>query len=97
MMRRNAGNTMAALAVIVLPHASNAQSSPAAVPFVVGEELTYKASYGRIPAGTARMSPAWTLDVLEHPRTRYCTFELFICYNVVPADGLPPLPQETRS
>jgi hypothetical protein len=27
----------------------------APVPFVVGEELTYKATFGRVPAGTARM------------------------------------------
>jgi len=66
MMRRNTGNTLAALAVIVLPGVSNAQSSPAPVPFVVGEELVYKASYGRIPAGTARMR----VDCIERVRGR---------------------------
>ena len=65
-MRRNTGNTLAALAVIVLPGVSNAQSSPAPVPFVVGEELVYKASYGRIPAGTARMR----VDCIERVRGR---------------------------
>ena len=30
----------------------------AAVPFAVGEELTYKARFGRLPAGTARMRVA---------------------------------------
>jgi len=66
MMRRNTGNTLAALAMIILPHASHAQSSPAAVPFAVGEELTYKASFGRIHAGTARMR----VDCIEVVRGR---------------------------
>jgi len=66
MMHRNTGNTLAALAMIVLPHASPAQSSPAAVPFAVGEELSYKASFGRIPAGSARMR----VDCIETIRGR---------------------------
>ena len=73
MMRRNTGNTLAVLAVIVCPHVSNAQHSPAAVPFVVGEELVYKASYGRIPAGTARMR----VDCIEIVRGRPAYHLLF--------------------
>jgi hypothetical protein len=79
-MRRNAGYKMAALAVIVLPHVSNAQSSPAAVPFVVGEELTYKATYGRIPAGTARMR----VDCIEIVRGRPAYHLIFTIDGGVP-------------
>jgi len=66
MMRRNTGNTLATLAMIVLPQASRAQRSPAPVPFEVGEELTYKATFGRIPAGSARMR----VDCIEIVRGR---------------------------
>jgi uncharacterized protein DUF3108 len=71
-MRRNTTKSMAALAVMVLPQVVSAQSArsaaPAvpAVPFVVGEELTYKATYGKIPAGTARMR----VDCIENVRGR---------------------------
>ena len=52
---RNNLTTLAASAMFVLPLASGAQGSRAAVPFVVGEELTYRATFGKIRAGTARM------------------------------------------
>ena len=68
-MRRNTTKSMAALAVMVLPQlltAQNSHSAVPAVPFVVGEELTYKATYGKIPAGTARMR----VDCIEMVRGR---------------------------
>jgi hypothetical protein len=46
---------LAALAVMVLPQVSGAQNTRTSVPFVVGEELTYKATFGKLHAGTARM------------------------------------------
>ena len=68
-MRRNTTKSMAALAVMVLPQLVSAQDTRSAaptVPFVVGEELTYKATYGKIPAGTARMR----VDCIETVRGR---------------------------
>ena len=53
-MRTNL-TALATSAMFVLPLASGAQESRAAVPFVVGEELTYRATFGKIRAGTARM------------------------------------------
>jgi hypothetical protein len=58
--------SMAALAVMALPQLLSAQTSRPTVPFVVGEELTYKATYGKIPAGTARMR----VDCIEIVRGR---------------------------
>jgi hypothetical protein len=42
-------------------------SSNIARPFSVGEELTYKVRFGRIPVGTARMSVAGIEEVRGHP------------------------------
>ena len=53
-MRHNM-TALAALAVMVLPQVSGAQNTRMSVPFVVGEELTYKATFGKLHAGTARM------------------------------------------
>src|SRR6476620_8396204 len=64
-MRHNS-TVLAALGLIVLPQVIGAQDSRAAVPFVVGEELTYKATFGKIPAGTARMR----VDCIEIVRGR---------------------------
>ena len=65
-MRPNTMNSLAGLAMMVLPQMSDAQVSRMAVPFVVGEELTYKATFGKIPAGTARMR----VDCIEIVRGR---------------------------
>jgi hypothetical protein len=56
----------AILALLALPHAGVAQERRAAVPFSVGEELVYKATFGKIPAGTARMR----VDCIEIVRGR---------------------------
>src|SRR6476620_8707291 len=64
-MRHNS-TVLAALGLIVLPQVIGAQDSRAAVPFVVGEELTYKATFGKIHAGTARMR----VDCIEIVRGR---------------------------
>lgn len=48
----SAGATLTALAA---PAASTAPAPFAPVPFAVGEELRYKATFGGIPAGSARM------------------------------------------
>jgi uncharacterized protein DUF3108 len=53
-MRHNM-TALAALAVMVLPQVSGSQNTRTSVPFVVGEELTYKATFGKLHAGTARM------------------------------------------
>ena len=58
--------TLATVAMFVLPLASGAQESRSAVPFVVGEELTYRATFGKIRAGTARMR----VDCIETVRGR---------------------------
>ena len=47
--------TLAASASAILPFEIRAQDQRAAVPFTVGEELTYRATFGKIRAGTARM------------------------------------------
>ena len=65
-MQPNTMNSLAGLAMMVLPQMSGAQVSRTAVPFVVGEELTYKATFGKIPAGTARMR----VDCIEIVRGR---------------------------
>jgi hypothetical protein len=73
-VRRIAGLSAALLAASSVPNTVNAQSAAftsasttatvalpsdrADVPFSVGEELTYKASFGGLPAGTARMRVA---------------------------------------
>src|SRR5687767_3563173 len=59
-------STVATTALLVLPLASGAQESRAAVPFTVGEELTYRATFGKIRAGTARMR----VDCIEVVRGR---------------------------
>src|SRR5215203_1139518 len=58
--------TLAASAAVVLPIEMRAQAPRPAVPFTVGEELTYKATFGKIPAGTARMR----VDCIEDVRGR---------------------------
>jgi len=70
-MRRNLTNptiviTLAASAAMFVPLTSDAQGIRAAVPFTVGEELTYRATFGKIPAGTARMR----VDCIEIVRGR---------------------------
>src|SRR6185503_3729525 len=57
---------LAALAVMVLPQVSGSQNTRTSVPFVVGEELTYKATFGKLHAGTARMR----VDCIEIVRGR---------------------------
>ena len=54
--------------------------SRAAVPFSVGEELTYKASFGGIPAGTARMR----VDGIEMVRGRPAYHVVFTIDGGVP-------------
>jgi hypothetical protein len=68
--------TLATSAMLVMPLASGAQDTAQvrevrqdarqAVPFVVGEELTYRATFGKIRAGTARMR----VDGIEMVRGR---------------------------
>ena len=55
-------------------------SARAAVPFNVGEELTYKASFGGIPAGTARMR----VDGIEMVRGRPAYHVVFTIDGGVP-------------
>ena len=54
MRRRNAIFAAAAL-LIGAELSAQKSASPARVPFTVGEELTYRASFGGIDAGTARL------------------------------------------
>ena len=63
---RHSTSTMAGFGLIVLAQAIGAQPAPATVPFAVGEELTYKATFGKIHAGTARMR----VDCIEIVRGR---------------------------
>ena len=70
-MRRTLTNpttvtTLAASAVMFLPLTSGAQEPRPTVPFTVGEELTYRATFGKIRAGTARMR----VDCIEVVRGR---------------------------
>ena len=58
--------SMASLGLMILPGATGAQASRPTVPFTVGEELTYKATFGKINAGTARMR----VDCIEIVRGR---------------------------
>lgn len=59
--------SVAVMAMTVLPRMSGAQEvHAAAVPFAVGEELTYKATFGKIRAGTGRMR----VDCIEIVRGR---------------------------
>ena len=58
--------TLASSAAVVLPIEMRAQESRPAVPFTVGEELTYRATFGKIRAGTARMR----VDCIEVVRGR---------------------------
>ena len=74
------------------PHTAGAQGAPdapdapdapvtrAAVPFVVGESLTYKASFGRIRAGTARM----TVEGIEVVRGRPAYHVVFTLEGGIP-------------
>ena len=59
--------TCAAAAVNVLPLSGAAPTIRVARPFNVGEELTYKVRFGRIPVGTARMTVAGVEEVRGHP------------------------------
>lgn len=65
-MLRNALKSLAMSAMMVLPRVSRAQESRASVPFVVGEELEYRATFGKIHAGTGRMR----VDCIEIVRGR---------------------------
>ena len=65
----------ATLAVIILAPAIGAQHAPPAVPFTVGEELTYKATFGRIHAGTARMRVD-CIDVVRGRRAYHLIFTI---------------------
>jgi hypothetical protein len=58
--------TTASLALMILSGATGAQTPHATVPFTVGEELSYKATFGKIHAGTARMR----VDCIEIVRGR---------------------------
>jgi hypothetical protein len=58
--------TTAGLGLMVLARGIDAQTTQATVPFTVGEELTYKATFGKIHAGTARMR----VDCIEVVRGR---------------------------
>src|SRR5829696_7279742 len=55
-------------------------AAPAAVPYSVGEELTYKATFGGIPAGTARMR----VDGIETVRGRQAYHVVFTIDGGVP-------------
>jgi hypothetical protein len=70
----------AALALIVSAQASDAQTTRPAVPFVVGEELTYKATFGKIPAGTARMR----VDCIDVVRGRQAYHLIFTIDGGIP-------------
>jgi hypothetical protein len=52
-----------AITAATLPANASAQSRP----FNVGEELTYRVKFGKIPVGTARMHVAGVEDVRGHP------------------------------
>ena len=74
-------------ALVLLLPASGAAQQPVAlsttrapVPFVVGEELTYKASFGRINAGTARMR----VDCIDVVRGRNAYHLIFTIDGGVP-------------
>jgi hypothetical protein len=62
-----------AVASVIAPANLSSQASATqtnsniARPFSVGEELTYKVRFGRIPVGTARMSVAGIEEVRGHP------------------------------
>jgi hypothetical protein len=59
-----------ALTCVVVPTTVQSQSGAAQIttrPFNVGEELTYRVTFGRIPVGTARMSVAGIEEVRGHP------------------------------
>ena len=73
-------NLMASVAMLILPQMSGAQESRAAVPFVVGEELVYRATYGKIPAGTARMR----VDCVEIVRGRAAYHLIFTIDGGIP-------------
>jgi uncharacterized protein DUF3108 len=73
-------NLMASVAMLILPQMSGAQESRAAVPFVVGEELVYRATYGKIPAGTARMR----VDCIEIVRGRAAYHLIFTIDGGIP-------------
>ena len=64
MLRKSARTSLGGATVLItllVPSASQAQTTPVAsttaapVPFVVGEELVYRATFGKLRAGTARM------------------------------------------
>jgi hypothetical protein len=59
-------STTAGLGLMVLARVIDAQTTPATVPFTVGEELTYKATFGKVHAGRARMR----VDCIEVVRGR---------------------------
>jgi hypothetical protein len=71
-----------------LPAAARAQDAPdvpdapvrGAIPFAVGESLTYRASFGRIPAGTARMS----VEAIEVVRGRPAYHVVFTLEGGIP-------------
>ena len=63
---RHTLTSLATSAMLVMPLVSGAHDTGQAVPFVVGEELTYRATFGKIRAGTARMR----VDCIEEVRGR---------------------------
>src|SRR3954453_5664597 len=81
---RGVPRSVRALAVVVvsavaMPAALHAQSA-AAVPFTVGEEMVYKASFGVFPAGTARMR----VDGIETVRNRQAYHLVFTIDGGIP-------------
>ena len=54
-------------AALVVPAIVASAQSPSRLPFTVGEELTYHATFARIPAGTARMRVAGIDTVRGRP------------------------------
>ena len=90
---RRASTSMMTTAGVVLalsgaaaPHSAGAQNAPdapvtpAPVPFTVGETLTYKASFGRLRAGTARM----TVEGIEVVRGRPAYHVVFTLEGGIP-------------
>src|SRR5512144_1011884 len=77
---RHFTSTVAGFGLMVLVQSSGAQATAAAVPFGVGEELTYKATFGRIPAGTARMR----VDCIEIVRGRQAYHLVFTIDGGIP-------------
>jgi hypothetical protein len=55
-----------ALTITFLPASASSQSMNVR-PFNVGEELTYRVKFGKIPVGTARMHVAGVEDIRGHP------------------------------